>query len=207
MSMRKVILLGAGGHAAVVAEAALAEGWSILGVLDDDSEKTLPIEGVSRLGSISSQPAAVHALIESGAHIHAAIGDPELRKSWLETFDTAIPATIIHPSACISPSARVEPGVFIGPCAVVNARAHIEIGAIINSGAIVEHDTQVGAFAHLAPGAIIAGEAVVEHDAFVGAGAVVLPGVRIGPGATLGAGSVALNDIPGKATAVGIPAR
>ena len=207
MSMRKVIVIGAGGHAAVVAEAALAEGWKILGVLDDDSEKTLPIEGVSHLGGMSSPPAEVHALIESGAHVHAAIGDPEIRKSWLEKFGSATAATIIHPSACLSPSARVEPGVFIGPCAVVNARAQLEIGAIINSGAIVEHDAQVGAYAHLAPGAILAGEAVVEHDAFVGAGAVVLPGVRIGPGATLGAGSVALNDVPGKTTAVGIPAR
>ena len=51
------------------------------------------------------------------------------------------------------------------------------------------------------------GDENVPMDVDVGAGAVVLPGVRIGPGATLGAGSVALNDIPGKATAVGIPAR
>jgi len=36
---------------------------------------------------------------------------------------------------------------------------------------------------------------------------VVLPGLREGAGATLGAGAVAVRDVPAGATVVGVPAR
>ena len=176
-------------------------------MLDDNPTNTIPIEGVKYLGSVSSPSAEIYELLQNGVQVHAAIGDAKLRRTWLEQFEPAPAATIVHPTAVLSPSACVDPGVFIGPMSVVNARAHIEQGAIINSSAIVEHDVHVGAFAHIAPGAILAGGAVIGNDAFVGAGSVVLPGVHVGPRATLGAGSVALHDICSETTAVGTPAR
>jgi acetyltransferase-like isoleucine patch superfamily enzyme len=47
----------------------------------------------------------------------------------------------------------------------------------------------------------------IEKDAFIGAGCIVLPGVRIGEGATVGAGSVVTKDIPPWKVAVGCPAK
>jgi acetyltransferase EpsM len=43
--------------------------------------------------------------------------------------------------------------------------------------------------------------------AHLGLGAVLLPGVAIGPWATLGAGAVLIDSLPGAVTAVGVPAR
>lgn len=48
---------------------------------------------------------------------------------------------------------------------------------------------------------------VIEDDVEIGAGAQVLGGIRIGRGATIGAMSLVLKDIPPGATAVGIPAK
>jgi sugar O-acyltransferase (sialic acid O-acetyltransferase NeuD family) len=195
-----VLLLGAGGHARAVADAARARGIRIIGVLDDDPDRT--IEGVDapNLGPASMPPAnLLHYAV------HAATGDAARRQAWLEPFSQAL--TIDHPSAEVSPEATIGAGVFIGPRAIINAGAEVQDGAIINSGAIIEHDVHVGRFAHVAPGAIVCGEAVLGAAAWVGAGAIILPRVRVGHHATVGAGAVVTTAVPDGTTVVGIPAK
>jgi galactoside O-acetyltransferase len=51
------------------------------------------------------------------------------------------------------------------------------------------------------------GTVVVESHAILGANAVVLPGVRVGEGATVGAGSVVARDLAPWAVYAGAPAR
>ena len=46
-----------------------------------------------------------------------------------------------------------------------------------------------------------------DHQVLVGAGARLLPGVRIGDGATVGAGAVVLNDVEPGGRVGGVPAR
>jgi acetyltransferase-like isoleucine patch superfamily enzyme len=48
---------------------------------------------------------------------------------------------------------------------------------------------------------------VLERRASIGSGAVILGGVRIGEGATIGAGAVVTRDVPPGATVAGSPAR
>lgn len=205
----ELVLFGSGGHAAVVADAAVAAGFVLAGVLSRErpsSDGDPPFGGVPWLGDPTNPSASLQDLISRGARIHAAIGDSGLRRGWLEPrLDAA--ATVIHPSASISPSATVGAGVFVGPRAVVNARALLETGAIVNSGAIVEHDAWVGAFAHVAPGAVILGAARAGESSLIGAGAIVLPGIEVGSGSTLAAGSVASSNIEPGVVAIGHPAR
>jgi acetyltransferase EpsM len=200
---RSLVLLGGGGHAAVVAEAARSAGWTLFGYLDDarhtEAEKHL---GLQRLGAISDIDR-----IPTAALAHAAIGDARLRRQWLDALgDRAAPA-IVHETAVVSPSASLAPGSFVGPRAVVNAGAVVGRGVIVNTAAIVEHDCVLEAFCHVAPGAAMGGAAVAGEQSTIGLNASVLPGVRIGASATLGAGAVAVTDLPDGATGVGIPAR
>lgn len=51
------------------------------------------------------------------------------------------------------------------------------------------------------------GRPVVGDNVIVGAGAKVLGGVNIGDGARVGANAVVIENVPAKATVVGIPAR
>ena len=211
MPERELVLLGAGGHAAVVAESAILSGWSIIGFLDDRTDARLPVPGVAHLGRLGEAgeeiPVAVRECIQAGALIHAAAGAHGLRRKWLERIPEGVPATIVHPSAAVSESARIGAGVFIGPNAVVNARAILGNGVIVNSGAVVEHDVNVGDFSHLAPGSVTAGEAVVGCEVLLGAGSVLLPKIHIGDRSILAAGGVANRDIPTDTTVVGNPAR
>jgi sugar O-acyltransferase (sialic acid O-acetyltransferase NeuD family) len=205
-----LVLLGGGGHAAVVADAALAGGWSVVGFLDDDPDESRPgPAGLTRLGAIDDLATilARASLARPGPKGHAAVGDPDLRRRWLDALTDAVAPAIVHPSAVVSRSAELAEGTFIGPGAVVNARAKVARGAIVNSGAIVEHDCRLGPFCHVAPGATLGGGASVGGSALVGIHAAVLPGIRVGDSATVGAGAVAASDVPDGATATGIPAR
>jgi acetyltransferase EpsM len=204
------VLLGGGGHAAVVAEAARAGGWTVEGFLDDDPDtRRARPGGLTHLGAIGDLAAIIGG--RSGDRLplagHAAVGDPALRRRWLDALAEAAAPAIVHPTAAVSAAAVLAEGAFIGPGAVVNAGATVGRGAIVNSGAIVEHDCTLEPFSHVAPGAALGGAATVGREALVGINAAVLPGVRVGASATLGAGAVAVCDVPDGATVAGIPAR
>ena len=48
---------------------------------------------------------------------------------------------------------------------------------------------------------------VIEEDAFIGSGSMLIAPVRVGKGATTGAGSVVTHDVPAGAVAYGVPAQ
>ncbi|MBX3315562.1 MAG: NeuD/PglB/VioB family sugar acetyltransferase [Phycisphaeraceae bacterium] len=217
-----LILIGGGGHALVVAEAAAMSGRQIRGFLDDDPDAPLgsldgvlsasgaPAMQVKRLGSLS----AIGSLDEFGrCEIILAIGDLVARRRMIERLgESGIArgvkiATIIHPSAIVSPSAMIEPGVFVGPGAIIHTRARIGAHAIINSGAIVEHECVIGENVHVAPGAAMGGRVRVGADVLVGIGARILPNLEIGRGSTVGAGAVVIRRVSGLRTVVGCPGR
>lgn len=54
---------------------------------------------------------------------------------------------------------------------------------------------------------VATGPITIGNDCFLGQRAVVLGGVRIGDGATIGAGAVVTRDVPAGAVATGVPAR
>lgn len=208
MSDRRVILVGGGGHALVVADAAEHAGLTLVGVFDDNPRcRAVTLLGLPHLGTLAdlaahpAHPAPLHQ-----AALHLALGDNDLRARVAASITTPL-ATILHPAAIVSPAAVISPGVFIAPGAIVNAQARIAPAAIINSGAIIEHDDAIGPFAHIAPGAVLGGEVTVGERTLIGLGARVLPGLTIGAGCVVGAGAVVTRNLPANTKARGIPAR
>ena len=206
MDQPELIILGGGGHAAVVYEAASLQGWKIIGFLDDSIDATLPCAHAHHLGTLNNPPEKTRQMIRDGVSVHAAAGSVELRRAWYQLFSDAHAGIVLHPSAAISASASFADGVFVGPHAVVNARAQVGRGVIVNSGSILEHDVVVGEFAHLAPGSIATGEVHIANDVMVGAGAVILPRLSVSRGSVIGAGSVVVNDVNEGVTVAGNPA-
>ena len=211
MSERELIILGAGGHAAVVAETAMRAGWRVIAVASREEPMAGgPFAGARWIGDPDSEAgrAQIMASASRGAMLHAAVGDAATRQRWQCDFATAAGfVTVIDPTAVVSPSARIEVGSFIGAGAIVQARAQIAYGSIINTRAVVEHDSVLGACSHVSPGAVLCGGVRVGSGAQIGAGAVVIPGRSIGDRATIGAGAVVVRAVGADITAVGVPAR
>lgn len=209
MGVREIILLGAGGHASVVAETAIAAGWRVVGYLANEPtrEQRCAALAVPWLGSVEQPNADGQRLLDQGTKVHAAVGDAKVRERWSGRFGPERLAVIVHPTAWVSPSATLGQGAYVGAFAVINASASIGVSAIINTSAIIEHGVRIGAHAHCAPRSTMAGLAEVGERTLVGAGAVVLPFVKVGADAIIGAGAIVHRDVAPGITVAGTPAR
>lgn len=199
-------VFGAGGHGKVVAEAARAAAmYRLLGFLDDDPECWgRQIHGLYVCGDLDTLARA-----EGAAEVALGVGG-NADRSYLARTVLACGrrlATVVHPTAVLARGARIGRGSYIGPLAIVHTDAELGRGVILNSGAVVEHDARIADFVHVAPRAALGGGVRVGEGAHVGLGAVVLPGLAIGPWAVLGAGAVLTHPLPGRAVAMGVPAR
>ena len=194
---RSLVILGAGEHARVVAEAARStEAWDSIAFNDAGEDDVL----AARLDA--TPPDARPALVLGfGA-------DAAARRRAVDRFDRSTTwATVVHARAWVSPTAQIEGGTVVLAGAIVSAGAIVGRHAIVNTSAVVEHDTSVGEFAHVAPGAVLGGGVVVGAGALVGLGALVRDHVTIGADAVIGMGSVVVHEIDAGRTVGGNPAR
>lgn len=196
------MLLGGGGHALVVADAAVASRLGPAGFYDDDPHAPARRD-LEHLGTLAD------AVARAPSAWIIAIGNIEVRKGVIETMRTneQHAASVIHPGAIVAPNVVIGRGVFIGPGAIVNARVEIGNHAIVNSGAVIEHECVVGINAHIAPGATIGGGVHVGANTLVGIGSTILPGLRIGSASVIGAGAAVIENVADRRRVVGTPAR
>lgn len=209
--MSDLLILGAGGHAKVVAETALSSGAALrVAFLDDRC--TGPELCPSVLGWPVIGPLDLSLQPDTKAQFAAAvvaIGHATTRLHWIQQLQAArysLPV-LIHPTAWVSPSAQIGPASVVFAQAVVQAQATIGIGTIFNTGSSADHDTQLAEGVHICPGARLAGEVHVGPRSWIGIGASVIHQVCIGSDVTVGAGAAVLRDLPDGVTAVGVPAR
>jgi acetyltransferase EpsM len=205
MKSQDIIIYGAGGHAVPIIDTLLLCGQRPRLIVDDD-----PAKAGQRLFDIEiRQGNDLPSFLSTGTLIVVAIARNELRRQIVQRLTAAgVPFLgVRHPGSLVSPNAVVDTTVQILPGVIVNAEAVIGPHTILNSGAIVEHGARVGSFVHVGPGAILAGAACIDDNVFIATGAHVAPFVRVGRGSTLGAGGVALGDIPPNRLAVGTPAK
>jgi hypothetical protein len=107
----RLVLIGAGGHAHVVLDAARLSGWTIDGLVDRDASSR-EIDGVRVLGDDTAladlrKRGATHAVVAVGSLQPGALRAElfgRLRASGLE------PAVIVHPAATVASSASLGAG-------------------------------------------------------------------------------------------------
>lgn len=191
--MKRIVILGASGHARVILDIISACGNVVEAFLDDDTS----IAGVS--GPISEYERY------SDCEFIIGIGNTAVREKL-----SKIPVkwyTAIHPTAVISSEAFIGEGTVIMPNAVVNAGAVVGKHAIINTGAIVEHDNVIEDFVHISVGAKLGGTVTVGRATWIGIGATVSNNIKICSGCVIGAGAVVVRDIKMKGKYIGLPAK
>jgi sugar O-acyltransferase (sialic acid O-acetyltransferase NeuD family) len=201
----RIAIMGAGGHAKVVADAILAGGQhQIFGFFDDDASLWRnEILGFPVMGPIDSwRSHSMDAFV-------IGIGDNANRKKIFGHLKSAGAkfATVTHPRATIAKGVALGEGTVVFANAVVNSDTSIGPDGILNTSCTVDHDCIVGAHTHLAPGVNVTSEVLIGEGVFAGTGVKIIPRVRIGDWAIIGAGSVVIRDIHEAAKVAGVPAR
>lgn len=200
-----IIIIGASGHAAVVAQAAAASGYRVIAFLaDSPSEIGIPVAGL-----IVDFPKVLAA--NPGSHVHIAIGDNHVRQKVVEKVKSLVPglifAAVIHPSAVVCEEGSVGAGAFVAASSIVGVGAKVSDFAILNTRASLDHHSTLSAYASMAPASATGGNTHIGEGAHIGMGAMIHHGIKIGAHAILGSLALANKDVPTKEIWVGNPAR
>ena len=201
---KNVIILGAGGHAKVVADIVIKSGDTFIGFLDDNIEVgTKIIDEYTVLGKLED---SINFNCKKNVYFAFGIGDNRVRKRIYDEFKLNY-YTAIHPTAIIGLNVKIGEGTVVMPNAVVNASARIGIGCIINTCAVIEHDNVICDFVHVSPNATLCGRVLVGSCTHIGAATVVRNNISICENVIVGAGAVIVKNITEEGVYIGVPAR
>lgn len=195
---KSIILMGAGGHASVLADILISQNRNIeavfspdtpnsLGILRDiphyssdknlinfNSSESLLVNAIGQLPYSNKRNKLVNAIFTKGF-----------------TFEQ-----IIADSAYVSKFASLGEGVQVMPGAIIHAGAVVDAHSIINSNAVIEHNCIIGKFNHIAPSATICGQVKTGKNVFIGAGSTIKQDINIGKNSVVGACTFVDKDIP-----------
>lgn len=190
-------ILGAGGHASVLADILLENGEPLSGYVNHAEVTEHPILG--KLAHLTDdmllEPGSGRPCLINGVGM---LPGQELRKTLFIKFSEAgfDFKSVIAKGAIISSYASLDIGVQAMNGVIVNCGARVAANSILNTGAIIEHDTHIGRHCHIAPGVTISGGVTIGDNVHIGTGASIIQGLTIGSGAVIAAGAVVNKNVP-----------
>ncbi len=191
-----VIILGAGGHAKVVAEALRKSHNMVIGCLAPDT-----VPGSERCGTVVLGSTKVHEDYPPDNVVLAnGIGAmPGNKARWREAARMRELGykfiNVIHPAAVIAEDVTLAEGVQIMAGVVIQPGVDVGLDSIINTGVLLDHDCIIGPNCHIAPGVVCSGGVSIDSDVYVGTGSAIIQGISVGQGSVVAAGSVVFKDL------------
>lgn len=206
MSKPEYLIIGAGGHAAALAEILIKQKKTLLGVvapdilaghmifdsvqhyLKDDDVLRFSVDKVLLVNGIGAMPRQT------------------LRKKVFTRFSELgyTFATVIADSALVSDYTLLAEGAQIMNNAVINIGCEIGENTIVNTSVSVDHDCIVGAHSHIAPGSTLSGQVKVESNVHIATGSSIINNVTIGCNTIVGVGANITKSIPQNSIAYGV---
>lgn len=165
MKKPEVLILGAGGHARVIAEILTVKNeYTIVGFVDD---KIKPGTVIFKDKKVLCGLAGIDDLKKKAQFFIAAVGNNTLREDFFKTAVTYFkPLTIIHPFSCVAESARIGEGTVVLAGSVISSNCIIGSNTIINSMVLADHDSIIGDHCHIAQGSVLGSNVHISSRKF-----------------------------------------
>ena len=193
--MKKVIIIGAGGHSAEITDyithynnsVAPDLCFDVVGYIDDNKES---YNNYSLLGPYIGT-IKDHEVSQDAEYIMG-IANIQFRRTIIQNFleKGARFATLIHPTAIISPSATVGEGCVVAHNASIGAKARVGNFNMLNSRCTIGHDSIHGDFNFIGPQVVLSGFTKVGNNNMFGVNSATIPTIEIGDNNTIAAGMI-----------------
>jgi len=207
--VKDMIIVGAGGLGRevfwVVQEInRVKRTWNLLGFLDNDPHA---LDGFSGYGAVLGPVESYRKL--DRPYAVCAVGMPEVRWKVVRRLAAmnARWATLVDPSVAVGPGSTIGEGCVLRKRATVTVNVEVGNHVFFGCGAQASHDSRVADFCTLCGHTDLNGGAILEEGVFLGTHACVMPQVRVGAWARVGAGTVAMRDVPSDTTIFGVPGK
>ena len=192
--MEKVIIVGAGGHAAEIRDYfyyynndAGTTAFDVIGFIDDNPENHEHYKySEAYLGDIQNHeinPDASYVMGIANIKFRRVIAEKLMGKG-------AKFISFIHPLATISPSAIIGTGCVISHNVSIGPKAVLGDFNILNSRCTIGHDTTVGEYNFIGPQVVFSGFTKIGNDNMFGVNAATIPGISIGNRNIVAAGMI-----------------
>ncbi len=194
--MRKIILVGAGGHAKSCLDVILStRKYKVVGILDKNKKGNF-----GKIKILGNENYLLSLKKNSKIEVAITIGQiksPNLRIDLfkrIKALKFQIPK-IISKHSLVSKNSFVDEGTMVFHKAIINFGANVGKNSIINTSALLEHDVVVGNHCHISTGSILNGSVKVGNGTFIGSGSIVREGIKIGNNCIIGMGVVVKKNI------------
>ena len=208
--MKKVIVIGSGGHALVVIDIlhSMTE-YEIVGVTSNSLDINAnffnyPVLGDDKIIKEYVNDENYFAAMGLGGYRNNNLRQKvfELVKSMGMSF-----INVIHPSAIISQTVKIGEGSVIFPGVVLNTKVQIGKNTIVATGSTVDHETIIGDHVLISAGVTIGAYSLVNNGALLALGSKIVSGITIGSNSLVAAGAIVINNIEENSKVYGIPAK
>jgi len=204
-------ILGAGkqaGHVLCLLEW-MGLPWSECLLFDDCYATTT--QGTRNVRVSGTLDDGIHQCREQSLPAIVALGSRCAAARYL-TYQKAVRAginlvNVIHHSCAIAPTATIGRNILMMPGCVIGPGTSLGPLCCLFSNVTIEHDCRVGENVTMGPGTTLSGIVTVGTHSFLGAGVVCAPEITIYERCLLGAGAVAVSDMPSDTVCFGVPAR
>lgn len=193
--MKKIILIGAGGHAKSCLDVILlTKKYKVIGFID--KKKHVDILKYKILGDEEY----LKKIKNYSLNLHISLGFIKSNLKRVKIYNEfkklnfKFPV-IISPKSQVSKNSIILDGTIVHHFAVVNFGSKIGYNSIINTSAIIEHDVTIGNNCHISTRAVINGGAQISNNTFIGSGAVIKEGVKIGNNCFVGMGQLVKKNL------------
>lgn len=207
--MKNLIIIGARGFGREVYSLAIQsvgydEEFVVKGFLDDNSNV---------LDGFDNYPAILNSVEAYEIHpddvFICALGSVKAKKHYVTILlnKGAIFINLIHKNVVFNINAKLGTGcIFWGPISISND-VIIKDFVTIHPNVAIGHDVSIGNFAHIGAYCFFGGYTEIQNDVTIYVRATILDRLKVGQGATVGAGSVVLRNVKENTTVFGNPAK
>lgn len=203
---KKVVIIGASGHARVIADIVISSGDEIVGFLDDnmDIQGSVIFEDKIVLGTTKEEDVEKY----KDNYFIIGIGSNRVRKLISEKYSNLKWYTAIHPNAIIGSNIEIGEGTVLMAGTVINTGTKIGKHCIVNTCSSLDHDNILEDFVHISPGAHLAGTVKIMEGTWICAGVTVINNITIGSNNVIGAGATVIKNIEEEnCTYIGVPVK